>query len=78
MAVALFAITGSITIIPIFVATTDVIIALDFLVTPITKLIGPESLLVTQKVFGLIRMPALFIEAGGSHGAESVARHFFL
>jgi multiple antibiotic resistance protein len=31
-----------------------IIVALDFLATPITRLIGAEGLLVTEKVFGLI------------------------
>jgi multiple antibiotic resistance protein len=35
-------------------ANAAVIILLDFLATPITKLIGAEGLLVTEKVFGLI------------------------
>lgn len=35
-------------------ANAAVIVALDFLATPIVKLIGAEGLLVTEKVFGLI------------------------
>jgi multiple antibiotic resistance protein len=36
------------------VVNAAIIIALDFLATPITNLIGAEGLLVTEKVFGLI------------------------
>jgi multiple antibiotic resistance protein len=35
-------------------ANAAIILALDFLATPIVKLIGAEGLLVTEKVFGLI------------------------
>lgn len=35
-------------------ANAAIIVALDFLATPIVKLIGAEGLLVTEKVFGLI------------------------
>lgn len=35
-------------------ANAAIIVALDFLATPIVKLVGAEALLITEKVFGLI------------------------
>ena len=52
MVIALFAITGFIAIIPIF-ANAAIIVALDFLATPIVRLIGAEGLLVTDTAVGL-------------------------
>ena len=47
-------------------ANAAIILALDFLATPITRLIGAQALLVTEKVFGLI---VVAIAVGGMASA---------
>lgn len=47
-------------------ANAAIILALDFLATPITRLIGAKGLLVTEKVFGLI---VVAIAVAGMSGA---------
>jgi multiple antibiotic resistance protein len=47
-------------------ANAAIILALDFLATPITHLIGAQALLVTEKVFGLI---VVAIAVGGMASA---------